>query len=59
MEKEQSDIGQKGICPVCNQAMIFYPGCCGYLPLWRCDDCGHLTKWTEKSVEIDNYLKLK
>jgi len=59
MEKKQKSQVPEGICPACNQAMVFYPGCCGNLPLWRCDECGHVAKWSERKNENEQYLKLK
>ncbi|OPX32389.1 hypothetical protein B1H10_07630 [candidate division KSB1 bacterium 4484_188] len=46
-------------CPKCNVEMKFYPGCCGNLPLWRCEKCGMLLKWKEEQAETDRYLILK
>ena len=46
-------------CPACRGKMIFYPGCCGNLPLWRCEKCGTLLKWTEEITDSDRYLQLK
>jgi tRNA(Ile2) C34 agmatinyltransferase TiaS len=49
----------KKICPKCKGTLKFYPGCCGNLPLWRCEKCGLILKWSEKQTEADRYLKLK
>jgi hypothetical protein len=58
MEKQKIP-EQMGRCPECGEGMVFYPGCCGNLPLWRCDDCGEVVKWSERKVENERYLKLK
>lgn len=56
-EKTQNPFRQK--CRLCGAEMKFYPGCCGNLPLWRCERCGQIAKWKEPQEEQDKYLKLK
>jgi hypothetical protein len=46
-------------CGKCQTRMIFQPGCCGNLPVWRCPGCGRIDKWQEKAVNVSLYLKLK
>jgi hypothetical protein len=58
MEKEKNP-EQRGRCPECGEGMVFYPGCCGNLPLWRCDECGLVSKWAENQLNNEKYLKLK
>jgi len=60
--KQQKDRKENSLfraCPQCGEEMNFYPGCCGNLPLWRCEYCGLFLKWQEVSVERDKYLKIK
>jgi len=46
-------------CGNCQTKMIFQPGCCGNLPVWRCPDCGRIAKWQESNIDSNLYLKLK
>ncbi len=59
IDYKTKDVTEKK-CPICSTLMIFYPGCCGNLPVWRCTNCGIILKWQEpKILESDRYLILK